>query len=151
MTRVRGSHRLSRQILVFTAVGALNTAVDAGVFFALAALLHVAAAVAQVISYSCGMVNSFAWNRRVTFKAGTFHWSELVRFAAVNGTSLAASAIGMQLLSRAGWPLWAAKAAVTLGTLSLNFVGSKWWVWRHACGQSNASLRSVEGAGAGRR
>ncbi|WP_206830233.1 GtrA family protein [Alicyclobacillus fructus] len=149
--RFERSFGLSRQILVFALVGVLNTAVDAAVFFALAALCHVAAAVAQVISYGCGMLNSFAWNRGVTFRAGAFRWPELARFAVVNGVSMALSAVGVELLSRSGWPLLAAKAMVTMGTWILNFVGSKWWVWRHACGQSNASLRSVEGSGARRR
>ncbi|AEJ42599.1 GtrA family protein [Alicyclobacillus acidocaldarius subsp. acidocaldarius Tc-4-1] len=89
------------------------------------------------------MVNSFAWNRAVTFQAGAFRWGEVARFAAVNGVSLAASAVSIGLLSREGWSLVAAKAVVTLGTWSLNFVGSKWWVWRHARGQSSDSVRSV--------
>ncbi|WP_206885838.1 GtrA family protein [Alicyclobacillus mali (ex Roth et al. 2021)] len=143
MGRMRESPRLSRQVLVFAAVGVLNTAVDTGVFFALAALCHVASAVAQVVSYACGMVNSFAWNRGVTFRAGAFRWGELVRFAAVNGASMALSAASMELLSHEGWSLFAAKAVVTMGTWSLNFVGSKWWVWRHARGQSSSSVRSV--------
>ncbi|MBF8376746.1 GtrA family protein [Alicyclobacillus mali] len=143
MGRMHESPRLSRQVLVFAAVGVLNTAVDTGVFFALAALCHVASAVAQVVSYACGMVNSFAWNRGVTFRAGAFRWGEVARFALVNGVSLVASAVSIGLLSREGWSLVAAKAVVTMGTWSLNFVGSKWWVWRHARGQSSSSVRSV--------
>ncbi|MDI9260110.1 GtrA family protein [Alicyclobacillus sendaiensis] len=147
----RKSAQAPRQFAVFAAVGLLNTCVDAGVFLVLAALCHVAASVAQVISYSCGMVNSFAWNRGVTFRAGALRIGEIVRFLAVNGASLILSFAAMRVFTRADWPLFAAKAIVTLGTLALNFAGSKWWVWRDVGGQANVALRSVEGSGARRR
>ncbi|SIT03913.1 GtrA family protein [Alicyclobacillus vulcanalis] len=138
--RAHGRRGLTKQMAVFGAVGVMNTAVDALAFFALAAWLHVPSAAAQVVSYACGMANSFVWNRGLTFRAGAFRWSELARFVAVGGLSMVLSAAGMWALARADWPLVAAKALVTLGTLCLNFVGSKWWVWRHATGQADAAL-----------
>ncbi|MCK4764974.1 MAG: GtrA family protein [Candidatus Aminicenantes bacterium] len=56
------------QFIKFNIVGIMNTAVDFTIFTLLIYLsLH--HMISQVISYSCGVVNSYLWNKFWTFKA----------------------------------------------------------------------------------
>jgi putative flippase GtrA len=121
-----------RQSLRFGLVGALNTAVDMGTFFALVRLGHWHAAGAQGVSYTCGLCNSYLWNRYLTFqRRNRPHLAEIVRFATVNGLSYAVSEGLLFLLERQAWSLLAIKFALSFVTSALNFVGSKWWVFRN--------------------
>ena len=56
------------QFIKFNVVGIMNTAVDFGVFMILNHYLGLIYAVSQVISYSCGMVNSYFLNKFWTFQ-----------------------------------------------------------------------------------
>ncbi|GIP38499.1 hypothetical protein J31TS4_17790 [Paenibacillus sp. J31TS4] len=121
-----------RRFVKFNLVGVLNTAVDLLLFTILNAGLGVPYAIAQVISYAGGMANSYVWNRYWTFgdrrapAAG-----QLVRFAVVNGATLGLSLLLLYLFTGLlGLPALAAKLAVTVITMGLNFIGSKLWVFR---------------------
>ncbi|GGJ09756.1 putative membrane protein YngA [Alicyclobacillus cellulosilyticus] len=116
----------------FACIGVLNTGVDWGVFFALAHGLRWPLWICQASAYAAGVANSYVWNRRFTFAAGRFRPSEPLRFVSVNVCSLALSAAGLAWLTHEKWPWYAAKAAVTVLTLAVNFAGSQWWVFRPA-------------------
>ena len=65
----------------FAVVGVVNTLIDYGVFALLAQVLFVNVYLAQVISYSCGILNSYIWNRSWTFRSeNRFFGPTLVRF-----------------------------------------------------------------------
>ena len=69
----------------FAVVGVVNTLIDYGVFALLAQVLFVNVYLAQVISYSCGILNSYIWNRSWTFRSeNRFFGPTLVRFLALN-------------------------------------------------------------------
>lgn len=55
------------QFIKFNIVGIMNTAVDFAIF-ALMVFLGLHHMISQVISYSCGVVNSYLWNKFWTFK-----------------------------------------------------------------------------------
>jgi putative flippase GtrA len=79
------------QMVKFAIVGVLNTLVDFAVFQALNLLLGWVYA-AQVIGYTCGIVNSYLWNSNWTFREQrTRSLREIVLFVLVNVASLGVS------------------------------------------------------------
>lgn len=120
-----------RQFVKFNLVGVANTLVDMAVYFALR-WLGLFFAPAQVISYGCGMLNSYVCNRLWTFgdrKAAVR--GQLWRFALLNGMTLLVS-IGLlyEFTHALAWGDAAAKIAATVVTTAINFAGSKLWVFR---------------------
>ncbi|MEG6565776.1 GtrA family protein [Thermoanaerobacterium saccharolyticum] len=119
------------QFIKFNLVGIVNTLVDFSVFTVLTffGMYYMAA---QVISYSCGVANSFIMNKYWTFGAkSTPHGYEVFKFIAVNGVSLAVSlSILYPLKPILG--VISAKVIATLFSMMINFVGSKLWVFKKA-------------------
>ncbi|MHA6483238.1 GtrA family protein [Paenibacillus sp. strain BS8-2] len=128
------------QLVIFGAVGVLNTAIDFGVF-GLLTWLSVHYAAAQALSYLAGMLNSYLLNNAITFrsksgeKARSFSsvLHRQLRFLIWNGAMLALS-VGLMSASirLLDWSEWMAKAVVTIVILGLNFYGSKKWVFTSA-------------------
>ena len=80
-----------------------------------------------------GVANSFWLNRRWTFRAAGSgsHWREAMRFAAVNGASfLAATAVLIGLHQGLGWSPIAAKVVSVFFATIVNYLGSRYWVFR---------------------
>ncbi|MDQ6418346.1 GtrA family protein [Paenibacillus sp. LHD-117] len=125
------------QFVMFGAIGVLNTAIDFGMF-ALLTWLSFHYAAAQAIAYLAGMANSYLLNNAITFRSGSVaagngkpaNWRRQLRFLVWNGVmlllSIALMGVAVQLFD---WSEWAAKLAVTLVILGLNFYGSKKWVF----------------------
>jgi len=100
------------QIVKFAIVGVLNTLVDFAVFQALNLLLGWVY-LAQVIGYTCGIVNSYLWNSNWTFREQrTRSFREIALFVVVNLASLGVSlgviwlcrdVLGMTNEWAAGW------------------------------------------------
>lgn len=115
----------------FGFVGVMNTGVDFAVFYLLAHFAHFGVVTAQGISYACGLTNSYLWNRWLTFASTKQpHVSEVFRFVLVSGVSYAASVVVLLLLQKTTVPLTLSKLLVIVVTLAINFVGSKWFVFR---------------------
>ncbi|WP_435923951.1 GtrA family protein [Paenibacillus sp. DYY-L-2] len=125
------------QFIKFNLVGVMNTAVDFAVFTALASF-GTGSGVAQVFSYSAGILNSFLMNKRVTFKdysggseGRSAVGSQFFRFIVLNALVLAVSLALLQAaVTLMEAPVLYAKAAVTCVTMGLNFYGSRRWVFR---------------------
>lgn len=60
---------LLRQFVKFCVVGALNTAVTIVVIFTLMRALQVNYLISNMVGYVLGLVNSFFWNKRWTFRS----------------------------------------------------------------------------------
>lgn len=137
------------QFLKFNVVGVLNTLVDFLVFQALNLLLGWTY-IAQVISYSCGIINSYLWNSNWTFKEQrTKSAKEMLLFLGVNLVSLGVS-LGVIWLCKnvfgitdawvSGWmPHWLAgfvqgdtvcKLIATACSIIVNYVGNKLFVFK---------------------
>ena len=116
----------------FGMVGVMNTAVDFLVYTVLVSVLGWGLYVSQVISYSCGMLNSYVINRKWTFstKNGFFSW-ELVRFILLN---LSMMLLGMAIIWFCTQQLMlhklVAKLISTVLVLVVNFLVSNFWVFR---------------------
>jgi putative flippase GtrA len=93
-----------RTFIRFLVVGALNTIVGYGATFA-ALALGAPYFAATALGTACGLVVSFAMNRRFTFRHRGSPWPAAVRFAAVSlGCYLAAFPAARAAL--AGWAIW---------------------------------------------
>lgn len=118
------------QFLRFCAVGLTNTAVDFASFYLLT-LGGIPYLMAQVLSYSAGVANSFFGNRKWTFKVkGRANVPEAARFIMVNGLSLLTSSALLFVLQNVySSDLWLSKLAATGCGFIVNFMGSRLWVF----------------------
>jgi putative flippase GtrA len=75
-----------KQAVKFGLVGVLNTLVDAGVYYILTRWIGLMdlPVLAKAISYTCGVINSFFWNRLWTFRSKEGGWRSFSLFVLVN-------------------------------------------------------------------
>lgn len=118
------------QLVRFNLVGILNTLVDFGIFFILNAC-GITYLVAQICSYSCGIINSYFFNKYWTFRATCITAAEITRFAAINLVALTMSVLLVYIFhSLLHLALLPAKIAATLLTMLIGFCGTKLWVFK---------------------
>lgn len=128
------THKDIIQLGKFGLVGVANTLIDFGVFVLLHGYFQLFYGLAQVISYSCGMTNSYLLNKFWTFESRqAIRLEEVTKFVVVNLLSLAVS-LGLLYFfrGRGGFGVVESKILATGGSLCVNFVGNKWWVFRQA-------------------
>lgn len=119
------------QFIKFNVVGVLNTLVDFGVY-TLLTFLGLNNMIAQCISYTCGMLNSYLFNTLWTFKTEKQRTpSEFVKFVCVNLVSLAAS-LGMLYICKNWFMIdnnTLSKLIATPVSMAMNFIGNKLFVF----------------------
>ena len=126
--------KLLWQAVKFGLVGVLNTLIDYAVYSLLVLIpfFHEHYLLAQVIGYSCGLINSLGLNKKWTFQQKErLDKGQLVRFVLVNLLALGVSS-GLLYLLREGlfMNLYGAKLLATAGSQIVNFVGNKLLVFR---------------------
>jgi len=90
-------------------------------------------AIANVIAYLAGMVNSFVLNKFWTFKNHGNTGEQMVRFVIVNVVTLTLSTIAIYILvDRLEYPQYTVWLIVTGGLLVLNYFGSRYWAFARA-------------------
>lgn len=125
------SHSLAR----FVAVGCANFIVSFAVFYGSYHYLPLGelggrGAVANVLAYAAGMLNSFLLNRAWTFRAEGRVAVHAWRFALLNAATLAASTlVVLVLVDRAGYPALAVWLPLTLAILTAHYLGMKHWAF----------------------
>lgn len=116
----------------FLVVGVSNTIVSYAVFHLSLGRWVASAAVAQALSYSAGIVWSFLWNRRWTFRHQGRVLRSLVAFSALQLTLLVASSLLVGLavdrLRLPATPSWLAVMAVIT---VVNYAASRYLVFTH--------------------
>ena len=119
----------SRQFLIFSLVGVLNTAVHFAVFLVLFRFFGVPMLLASAIGYASGVANSYFMNRRWTFRvAAPPSTVEFLRFALVNLISLAVNLAVLEFLVRVAAIIpEVAQVAAIAASLIVNFAGNKKW------------------------
>ncbi|MFC0216154.1 GtrA family protein [Paenibacillus chartarius] len=120
-----------KRLLKFGLVGVMNSVVDLGLFTVLV-MTGTPAMLAQIISYMCGVANSYVWNRNWTFgKSSRQGRLIMARFAVLNLLALGVSA-GMLfcLHEYLNIPvLYSKLASMAAGTM-LGYAGSRYWVFK---------------------
>ena len=119
------------KLVRFGITGFMNTAVDFVVFMLLS-YVGVYIYLAQMISYSCGMLNSYVINRSWTFKSKErFLSSQLVRFIISNFLQMLLSVVLMWLfITKLGMLKIVAKIFATAIILLIGFLINRIWVFR---------------------
>ena len=121
-----------RTVFRFGLVGVANTAIDFLVFLLLHNIFGVFYLIAQVFSYACGVTNSYVLNRFWTFQSRQAKvGGEVFRFILVNGMSFAASFLILYGLDVQHMGLLWSKLIATVAGVCVNFVGSRFWVFRY--------------------
>lgn len=121
------------QFVKFNFVGALNTLVDLLVYTLLTEGLGLVYLAAKTISYSCGVLNSFFFNSRWTFKDEKGDAKKrFLPFVAVNLAALGVSLGAMYLMRNAFHvqsDFWCNVVAMPLSFIT-NFLGNKLFVFK---------------------
>lgn len=120
------------KFIKFNIVGVMNTALDLGVF-ALLTWMGIGEGLAKTISYSCGVLNSYFWNSRWTFKQEHKKSArEFLLFILVNLVSYAVARIVLQ-----GSLTWLhienaniRNLIATPASVIVNFIGNKLFVFK---------------------
>lgn len=99
------------RIARFCVVGVSNTVV-ALVTFVLLVHLGLPAPLASGLAFCAGAVNSYQLNRRWTFSGMLRTSHAWLRFTIAQATGALASALGVLLLTNAGWPRLAAECVI---------------------------------------
>ncbi|UOY92478.1 GtrA family protein [Ectobacillus sp. JY-23] len=116
------------RFLKFCTVGGLNTALDFTVF-ALLTVYGTSSVLAQVISYSAGICNSYIWNRTWTFRQHETTWKDMNRFIVVNLITLAVASLLLAALQHIGFSLVISKFITTAAGTVLNYIGTRRFVF----------------------
>ncbi|MEL7609830.1 MAG: GtrA family protein [Bacillota bacterium] len=121
------------QFIKFNLVGLLNTAVDFAIYTLLTEVFGVVYFVAKTLSYTAGVLNSFFFNSRWTFRGeGKGTGKQFMLFVAVNLVSLGVSLGGMYLCKNAlgiTSDFWS-NLIVTPVAMVVNFIGNKLFVFK---------------------
>lgn len=121
-----------KQFMKFGMVGALNTLLDYGLYTIFVTFLDIHYLVANVLSFSVAVTNSFALNRKWTFRQQGTNWRhEGLKYLAVYCTGLAIGE-GFLFILVDRWHLHEliAKALVVAAVLFWNYVGIRFWAFR---------------------
>lgn len=116
----------------FQCVGVVNFFVDLGVFTLLHTVIGVNAVPSNIVSYSCGVINSFVLNRYWTFKVKLKFFSlDFLKFIFVNLVSLGVNTLAIYILV----DLYSlnptlSKVIATAFSFTINFAGNKLLVFR---------------------
>jgi putative flippase GtrA len=87
-------------------------------------------AVANVVAYGAGLLNSFVLNRVWTFRAQGHVGVHALKFVLLNAATLVAStAIVLLLVDRGGLPALAVWLPLTLAILAAHYLGMKHWAF----------------------
>ena len=121
-----------KKFIKFGITGVMNTLVDFVVYSLLTFGLSVNLYLAQVVGYSCGMVNSYVVNRRWTFQTrNRFFGREMLWFIGVNLCVLGVSVLSMWVLTtQMGFGTILSKLCTTALTMVLGFILNRLLVFR---------------------
>ena len=126
------------QFIKFNVVGIANTAVDFLIYTLLTAL-NVNLYAAQAIGYACGMVNSYFWNSRWTFREEHRRSArEIALFIAVNLVSLGVGEAVLYICrSRFGIESDILCKLISMPfSIGVNFIGNKLFVFKQKNGET---------------
>lgn len=120
----------------FSIIGFVNTLVDLVIFTFAHSCLGINYVFSQVVGYSCGVLNSFIFNRKWTFKdriSDKKVFNEFVQFVMVNLISLCITTISINLMVKdLKINVYISKIIVIIIAQITNFLGYRLWVFKGA-------------------
>ena len=123
---------LPRQFLRFAAVGAIGTIVQYVTLWVGVEYLATTAVVASAVGYVLGSVVNYLLNYFFTFESGKSHLETASKYYAVLGVGWCINTGLMALfVSQLTWNYWFAQIVTTGIGLIWNFLGSRFWAFRH--------------------
>lgn len=144
----------------FAAVGLVNLGVDYGILTVLHGVVGIPIVPSNIVSYSCGVINSFFLNRYWTFKIHLKFFSEyklksgaefrflsppFMKFIFVNLLSLGVNTLTMYILvDLYGLTIYSnlvAKLIATFFSFIVNFAGSKFLVFNEKNAQTDTYIK----------
>lgn len=122
-----------RQFLKFSVVGVISTLLDYGVFALLSSLIHVPYLLANILSFSLAVMNSYYLNRRWTYRSQHPNWKgEGLKYLIVYIIGLGISEfILFVLVDRWQIHQLLAKAVSVCLVIFWNYSGTRFWAFRH--------------------
>lgn len=140
MDKIKKFIEKNRNVIIqfgkFMLVGVLNFLVDYAVFNFLVYIVFGGnndfVVLSNIISYSCGVINSFFFNRMWTFKTKLKYLSwDFLKFIFVNVLSLGVSTLAVYILvNRFMMVAWLGKILSTFFSFTVNFAGNKLLVFK---------------------
>lgn len=137
---------LRREILFFAISGVVGFVVDAGIVQFLVREWAVNPYEARLVSFLCAATTTWAFNRKITFAgkgAGGSRRRQLIRYIvamaggfALNYGAYAACVATLPIVRE--WPAIGVAAGSIAGAV-VNFLSSKYWIFRAPRGESAAS------------
>jgi putative flippase GtrA len=119
-------HLFIKQSVKFILVGVLNTLVGWGTFLIALWLFKLEFQTANIISYACGLTNSFCFNKFWTFKSKKFRNREIASFLFVFAAGFCAQFwLSVFLEDDRNWPPLLAFLAGNIVYTIIGFVGNK--------------------------
>ena len=120
-----------KKLIKFGVTGCANTLIDLVISTLLLQVAGVGVYLAKGVGYCAGMLNSYLVNRSWTFQSKQRAVGpQLIRFVVTNGLMLGVSMLLIGGLTRLGLPDFPAMVLSTGGTLVLNFIISRLWVFK---------------------
>ncbi|WP_051215038.1 GtrA family protein [Granulicoccus phenolivorans] len=123
--------RFTRQIISYGIFGSLGALSDLGVYTLLVHQAHLAPLPSNIISVPVGILVSFTFNSRITFRRSDRTLQRALRFFAVGLTGLALSTGLLAVFTHylAVPPVWA-KAFTLPPVVLLQFLANRYWTFR---------------------
>ncbi len=121
-----------KQFVKFGLVGGLNTVIDYALFTTFFYVFHIHYLLANAMSFTIAVTNSYVLNRRWTFRSDNPRWhTEAIKFMVVNliGLGLSESLLFI-LVDRLHIHQLIAKALAIIIVLFWNFIGTRFWAFR---------------------
>ena len=120
------------QLFKFHAVSVVNFIIDQSVFVLLNSVFSVAPVPSKLVSYSCGLINSFLMNRKWTFKKNYKYLSfNFLKFIIINVISLGVASFVIYILTSKLMVIpWVANILSTVFSFTINFTGNKFFVFK---------------------
>lgn len=127
-----------KELLKFSLIGILNTAITIGSYGILVYLFNMNYIIANIISYMLGMINSYIWNKNWVFKVKESSYLIYLKFLLVNIIILGLNTLCLFILVNMFNlnKLFSQIIVVGIG-MGLNFILTKTWTFASKSADSN--------------
>lgn len=122
---------MGSQTVRFLVVGILNTIVGYIIYFLCLRFFHLNYIISLLFAHILGVVHSYFWNSKWTFKSGSYTYKNLAKFVGVYVSSFTINLLVLYIMVdflRIN-PLFSQVVALFITTL-ISFVGHKYWSFK---------------------